>query len=200
MSQAPGRYNAPQKRVSPFRMGETPFDPRTGKHLPFWPDDVIVRELTITGEAEEGDNADDCLVCEDEDGKTVYVAKPYTLQRTPFDEQVIDDKVYIYSTPHARTIDDLSGDIESQEIDSPYVFDGTEKIMAAAVLQYHLKVGPRKVKWVDLNTAGRQWLDPTDKLPPYPGEGVYWLKLTVAAEDAAGEGTLSWGETTEDCP
>jgi len=35
-------------------------------------------------------------------------------------------------------------------------------------------------------------------LPPYPtDEGVYWLKLSV---DADGVPTLSWGETTEDCP
>lgn len=35
-------------------------------------------------------------------------------------------------------------------------------------------------------------------LPPYPSaEGVYWLKLEV---DGGGVPTLSWGETTEDCP
>ena len=35
-------------------------------------------------------------------------------------------------------------------------------------------------------------------LPPYPAvAGTYWLKLVV---DGAGVPTLSWGETTEDCP
>ena len=153
----PKKYNAPAEESAPFRMGKTPFDPATGKYLPLVPEPPLIQELTITGECEDGDNADDCLVCEDKYGKTLYVAKPFMLQRTPFDGLLIDNITYEYTTPHARIADDLTT-AESQEITPAYIFDGSEKIMAARVYQHTMRVGPRRVRWIDLNTAGRQWM------------------------------------------
>ena len=151
------RYIAPAEESAPFRMGKTPFDPATGKYLPLVPELPLIQELTITGECEDGDNADDCLVCEDKYGTTLYVAKPFMLQRTPFDGLLIDSIVYEYTTPHERIADDLTT-AESQEITPAYIFDGSEKIMAARVYQHAMRVGPRQVHWIDLNTAGRDWM------------------------------------------
>jgi len=147
-----GSYNGPAKKASPFRMGQTPFDPRTGRYLSLGFDESEVKEFTVVSAATEGDNADDCLVCEDPKGVTRYVAKPYMLQRTPFDGETIDGVSYVYSTASARTAD---GD--AQEVTPPYVFDGTEKILVARIKQGSMRVGPRKVEWVDLNTCGRDW-------------------------------------------
>lgn len=138
-------------------MSRTPFDPRTGRHLRLQPDPTIVQQLSIISECTEGDNLNDCLVCEDKDGKTIYAAKPFMLQQTPFDGHVIDGVTYTYSTAYERTADD-SADTIDQVITPPYIFGGTEKIIAARVLQPTLDVGARRVEWVDLNTSGRMWV------------------------------------------
>jgi len=190
----PGNFYAPGKLADSFRMGKTPFDPRTGKFLHF-NDESTVQELTIISVGDEGDNANDVLVCKDSKGKTLYVAKPYMLQRTPFDGLTVDGVAYAYSTNYARTANDGS-DSAVEEISPAYVFDGTERILAARIDFPAMSVGPRKVRWVDLNSCGRNWSRP--QLPPYPSTaGVYWLKLTV---DSDGVGTLEWGETIDECP
>lgn len=91
----------------------------------------------------------------------VYVAKPFMLQRTPFDGETISypngqDIEYSYSEDHKRTADDGSSD-ETQVV-IPYYY-ANEIILAVRNVSggTGITVGDVMVQWVDLNTAGRFW-------------------------------------------
>ena len=148
-----GSYHAPPKLAALFREAWVPFDPQKGRHLSLGFDEREIREFTVISECTEGENIYDCLLCHDRRGRTVYVAKPFMLQRTPFDGQTVDDVSYTYSTAFERQADGVE-----QVVSPAYLFDGTEKILAGRVWQRTMKVGGHKVEWVDLNTSGRDWL------------------------------------------
>lgn len=61
---------------------------------------------------------DDYLVCEDADTNEVLVAKPYELQRTPFDGQTIDGVTYTYASATEREA--VGGTTEIQFITPNY--------------------------------------------------------------------------------
>lgn len=67
---------------------------------------------------------DDYLVCEDADANEYLVAKPYELQRTPFDGQTIDGVTYAYASETEREADD-GVDTETQFITPNYRTGGT---------------------------------------------------------------------------
>jgi len=180
----PQNYNAPGKQSAPFRMGKTPFDPRTGTFLPL-NKYQIVQELTIIGECIEGTNKDDCLICENAKGRTIYVAKPFMLQRTPFDTQEFDGVTHAYTTATERTAT-TGSDVISQEITPSYTVDGTEKIIVALVLKPTMQVGKRKVEWMDVNTAGRNWED--------AGSGGLWIQITGHSTDSTNRYTYTFVE------
>lgn len=99
-------------------MGETPFDPESGRYLPLDPfANLELKEMTIT---DIGTNRD-YLECEDEEGRTQYVAKPYLLRQTPFDGETINDVLYTYTTANERVASDESTPVADQEPDETQV-------------------------------------------------------------------------------
>jgi len=152
----------PQKPLAPFGMGHTPIDPRTGRHLPLSQTSVVRRFLV---ESEQ----DDYLTCSDTYGKTVYVAKPLMLRKTPFDGLEIDDVTYAYTDSTTRTANNRP------EVLHPEYMPETEYILAVRFpsgvynpimsqsaepeLELSLVKDPheRRIEWQDINAAGRTW-------------------------------------------
>jgi len=151
---------APAKKSAPFRMGGTPFDPLTGKRLQLGSDPLPMRELTIVAECKDGDNKGDCLVCEDKKGRKIYVSKPYLLRNTTDNYDLNAAGRWQYDSANERHEGGnfVVGYPEKQTIEPPYVFDGSEIILVGRLDQPTLKVGKRKVKWIDTNTAVRKWV------------------------------------------
>lgn len=95
---------------------------------------------------------------EDTVGSTIYVAKPYDMQRTPFDGQTIGGVAYVYSSATARTAD---GDNET--ITPAYVvavesgYDG-DLIWCHPSATGLLDPDGTRITLRDLNEAGRAFL------------------------------------------
>ena len=96
-----------------------------------------------------------------------YVAKPFMLQKVPWDKQTVDlddtPTTYAYTGIGQRTANGIA-----QSIQVPY-FPG-DVIVATRVLtgiygptvfssQLQQQVPGQPIMWMDLNTAGRAWID-----------------------------------------
>jgi len=132
----------------PFGMPTTPFNPLTGTYMPLHSSDQAFNAMRIL------DERDDYLVCEDEARRIVKVAKPFLLQRTPFDEETFDGVSYVYSDVNER-VASKDGEIdEDQRITPSYAVN--EKILAVRH-NPGLKAHNTAIEWEDVNTAGRCW-------------------------------------------
>ena len=106
---------------------------------------------------------DDDLQCtfytpnETESGRTIYVAKPYLLQVTPFDGETIDypsgqSVTYTYTNHYTRTADDGS-DVETQVV-TPEWFVG--EIVDAYPIYTETSAGGGRVHYRE-HPSGRHW-------------------------------------------
>jgi hypothetical protein len=98
----------------------------------------------------------DSLLCEDADANEYAVAKPYELQRTPFDTLTIDGVEYTYTSASEREADDGVA-TETQFITPNYRVGG--QIYAVAIRTDTGAVGPDTpdpVTYLEVN-QGRAW-------------------------------------------
>lgn len=143
-----------------------PYNQLNGHWEPLDPDSVGFRValLTVT------DEQHDYLVCEGFDpnkGKNVsglHVAKPYHLQKTPFHGQTItvggQELTYDYTGMGERTV--TSGAEEEDQQITPNYFDDEVLVCVRAKVRGSDSTGDedadgKKIRWVDLNSAGRAW-------------------------------------------
>jgi len=121
------------------------------------PDHLICRRLKPNGE---------------EGSLDVYVLKPWTLRRTPFDGLTIGEKTYTYHSNTARTV--TRGDSEDEDAESEYQRitpdyatidngDGIDCVIFAAMTDVLGQLDPEDVYsdehtlLVDVNVDGRAW-------------------------------------------
>lgn len=104
---------------------------------------------------------DDTLTCSivahgNVEAETITVAKPCTLQRTPWDGETVDGVTYTYSDSQHREADDGGAYApEDQIVDPPYVTDGP-----CPEIYVHWVGNQTDIDdcyWIDLNVDGRHW-------------------------------------------
>lgn len=110
--------------------------------------------------------SDDYLICTDENDDLIKVAKPYILQKTPWDGKEINRLKYKYQSAGQRTVTSeraLGGGetseslIETQLVTPSYGyvpdgdFEGEQLTVIAG------ETGIQGVEYMDINTAGRCW-------------------------------------------
>jgi hypothetical protein len=146
----------------PFGRATTPFNPATGKYLPFVPDAVAAGGASAIAFiiVEE---FDDYLECTDPDGETVNVAKPYLLRKEPFDGLSVDydnpqstqSVTYTYDNDYVdrREADDGTS-TETQRV-TPEYYVGEEILGISCEVE--LTNADLTCAYVDLNTGGRCW-------------------------------------------
>ncbi len=103
---------------------------------------------------------DDLILCIEGDGNYLWVAKPYTLQRTPWDGQQITyngTPVVLVYTLNGRTVTNLNDpeEVEQQVLVPDYV--AGEWITVWRTETGFTDSQGEPVIWQDLNTAGRAW-------------------------------------------
>jgi hypothetical protein len=110
----------------------------------------------------EVSSTEDWLRCRSWDGTTegtddVYVARPYTMRRTPYDGQTIDGKTYsflIQSGVLTRHIVFSDSSFERQKITPPYLVND---IIYATTTPTEVTVSGSPVALLDINCDGRAW-------------------------------------------
>ena len=142
------------KKLKPFGMLETPFNPLSGKRLKLGDvdGDIAVMDVLVVGS--DSNDFGDIILCRktgaDDDSQRIEVYKPYMLRRSPFDGQTVDEIEYVYSDNYSRTAEgeeggEYEGEGEDQFVVPPYLIG--EQIIAVKF----------QFSWVDLNNAGRCW-------------------------------------------
>lgn len=106
----------------------------------------------------------DFLVCQPRDfvaasGATVFVAKPWLLRRSPFEDQTRDGITFTYTSDSERTADD-GADTETQQVTPSYV--AGDVIYAARNINGRILIQDSQSEtiqaaWLDLNVDGRTW-------------------------------------------
>ena len=112
----------------------------------------------------EVSTTEDWLRCRTWDGATegaedVYVARPYTMRRTPYDGQTIDGKTYsflVQSGILVRHIVFSDSSFERQKITPPYLVNDIIYAMPAAT---GVTVLGSPVALLDINCDGRAWAE-----------------------------------------
>ncbi len=99
-------------------------------------------ELTLSS----GGAGNDTITCEDGDGNTVYVAKPYDLRRTPFDGETVNNISYSYSDANTRTSSKAGNDDETEIITPAYYED---EVICAQRLNTGLTVSGTDVDYIE---------------------------------------------------
>lgn len=89
----------------------------------------------------------------DDIAHTVEIAKPYLLQRTPFDGETRDGVTYTYTDGETRSATD-GVTTEDQVIVPAYVIN--DIIVAARLTAENLK-NQLYAEWLDINADGRAW-------------------------------------------
>lgn len=118
-------------------------------------------------------------------GHFLKIAKPWELQRTLWDGQTVEiggvEYTYEYSDSEkgVRTATDEDGNEEEQRIDSPYLLEGYETFITAAEIRKSAAVDGMdnvtdddgtRLRWMDLNVAGRHWKSASDGSIDVTGE------------------------------
>jgi len=138
------------KKLKPFGMLETPFNPLSGKRLKLGDVDGDIAAMDVLDFV----SLPDSILCRKtdtyDDGQRIEVYKPYMLRRSPFDGQTVDEIEYVYSDNYSRTatgVEDgeYDGEEEDQFVTPPYLIG--EQIIAVKF----------QFSWIDLNNAGRCW-------------------------------------------
>jgi len=138
------------KKLKPFGMLETPFNPLSGKRLKLGDVDGDIAVMDVLDFV----SLPDSILCRKtdtyDDGQRIEVYKPYMLRRSPFDGQTVDEIEYVYSDNYSRTatgVEDgeYDGEEEDQFVTPPYLIG--EQIIAVKF----------QFSWIDLNNAGRCW-------------------------------------------
>lgn len=102
----------------------------------------------------------DYLTCRTWDGATqgnadVLVARPWDLQRTPFDGQTVNGVTYTFTSDVERSATD--GVTTEVHVVTPPYFVGCEIRAFMHIQSSGLTVGSVTVYWEDINVAGRAW-------------------------------------------
>jgi len=142
-----------------------PHDPKFGHAMPVGDFPLSIGVFTVL------QVLDDYLICEGYDALTrkfynnAAIAKPYLLQRTPWDEQTIDlgdyTVTYTYINDYTRQIEGYENEsseaFESavESIDPPY-FVG-DRITAIRRDVEAVQIGGENIQWEDLNLGARKW-------------------------------------------
>ena len=130
-----------------FGARRTPFDPVKGRFAALSLKEIT--EVTVRSES------DDCLICEDNHGEQVVVAKPWMVRRSPFDGKTINGFTYTYTSANTRDSDDGS-EVQVQEI-TPSYFDGMVIMVVPYRTDVQISEGRRiNVDWVELS-GGQSW-------------------------------------------
>ena len=116
------------------------------------PDPII---LYIKSLRNVGDGQDSFTGWDDSINEGVTVAKPYIIQRSPFDTFNINGITYTWLTDTRRKLVADDGDVYFQNLEPPYVPDETRAYCAQ--IQNGSFPDPSTL-WVDLNVDGRQWI------------------------------------------
>lgn len=122
--------------------------------VPYAPRQVIIKTIQ-----------DDYLECkpfengaEDSSADTIYVARPFTLRRTPWDGQTVAGVSYSYTGSDARVASAAGEEDESQIIIPAYIAD--QSVIIIGYLQYPIQLSvqlPLATRYFDMNTDGRAW-------------------------------------------
>ena len=110
-------------------------------------------KLTVTSQS------GDYITCDTPSGKSVDVAKPYLLRRTPFDGETRDGITYTYSSDSARQGDD-GANTEDQVIVPSYVVNDIIFAVRNPVGGTGVDDGESpatNITYLDLNLDGRAW-------------------------------------------
>jgi hypothetical protein len=149
-------------------------------------------------------------------GELMKVAKPWELQRTLWDGATvtIGDTEYTYDYSDTeigvRTAESDGGE-EEQRIDLPYLLEGRETYITAVQIRKNAAVDGTNIedeegtrlRWMDLNVAGRHWKGPgggSDCPDNFriivvgnPTTGTF--DLTLVLPDGSDTLTLNWDDT-----
>ena len=151
--------------VNPFGFNIPPNDPRFGDLLLTQFNIHLVREFQVIEESYE------YIVCKSAYNRRYRVAKPYVLRSVEPDEgESESDSVtingidYVYTDVNERTASS-SGAYDEDQIVTPSYYED-EWITAIRVqtgIQYEVSLengdtAKDKIEWMDINTAGRQWV------------------------------------------
>lgn len=102
---------------------------------------------------------EDTLTCQvDLTGETIFVAKPYSLQRTPFDLKTINGVYYEYLTNQTRTAANATAE-ETQEISPSY--DGTTGYSPGNIVYVRWVSNGTDIEgvnYIDVNADARAWV------------------------------------------
>ena len=129
-------------------------DPSTPRYF-FYQTPSNLQRMRVKGEE------NDYLRCKTWDGTTegtdtIYVAKPYDLQRTPFDGNTVNSKTYTYRSKNRREVN-VSSRTYSETIREEYYNN------AEIYAEYRPKgdtgvTGTPIIYWIDSNQAARRWM------------------------------------------
>lgn len=176
----------PRKRAAPATNVPVPYNPMTGKYSPLsrLAEKMHVAVLKVTA------IHDDYLTCKGflpdtcKFFKSVNVAKPHALQKTPWDGATVTfpdyDREYAYTDDNTRTVTIDPGGANEREVvetvNQPYFVDD---LLICAKPMTHIGETPgvpveteskpgdyldimwdedgKPISWIDLNVAGRAW-------------------------------------------
>ena len=154
-------------RLKPFKYRRSPFDPFSGEFFPldhFAKSDIrpflfktqyddYLKCYALGREDKYGDTDEDTENWE----RIVYVAKPYILRRSPFDNKTVDSVSYVYTNAYTRTASKAGETDETQLITPSYV---ENEIILAVRIETNIitddSEDAKPVDWMDLG-IGRAW-------------------------------------------
>jgi len=128
----------------------------------------------------------DTLTCErDVIGDTITVAKPYSLQRTPFDMKTINGVYYEYLTNQTRTAANATAS-ETQEISPSY--DGTTGYSPGNVVYARWVSNGTDIEgvnYIDINSDARAWV--SSNASAYVGDDGLIPEVPISGDDGLTE-------------
>ena len=103
---------------------------------------------------------DDYLRCEDRGGNEIWVAKAFSLQRTPWDGETVSldgiSVTFDYSSSTSRTATASGEDPEDQVIVPAFVENKDRIVIFRTTTGYSNPIG-EAIEWQDINSAARAW-------------------------------------------
>ena len=126
-------------------------------------------------------NADTLMCQQDITGELVVVAKPYSLQRTPFDLKTINGVYYEYLTNQTRTAANATAR-ETQEISPSY--DGSTGYSPGNIVYVRWVSNGTDIEgvnYIDVNADARAWVSSTSSA--YVGDDGIVPEIPVSGDD-----------------
>ena len=130
-------------------------------------------------------NADTLTCQQDITGELVIVAKPYSLQRTPFDLKTINGVYYEYLTNQTRTAANATAR-ETQEISPSY--DGSTGYSPGNIVYVRWVSNGTDIEgvnYIDVNADARAWVSSTSSA--YVGDDGLLPEVPIAGDDGLTE-------------